>query len=103
MITAIVRYKLPKTIGKEECRAHYEQIARGFADAEGLIRKQFIWSESGTAGGVYQWDTLENAKRFYNGPWLAGIIERYHMHPEIEFFTTFAIIDNPGGIVTLPA
>jgi hypothetical protein len=78
------------------------KIAKGFGNAPGLIRKQFIWSENGTAGGVYQWETIEDAKRFYQGPWLDGILERYGMYPEIEYFTTVAITDNPGGVVTIP-
>jgi hypothetical protein len=102
MITAIVRYKLPATIGRDDCREHFKKIAKGFGEAKGLIRKQFFWGESGTAGGVYQWETLDDAKRFYQGAWLSGILERYGMYPEIEYYTTFAIVDNPGGIVTVP-
>ncbi len=102
MITAIVRYRLPSHIGREACQAHFKKIAQGFGEAKGLIRKQFFWNETGTAGGVYQWETLEDAKRFYQGPWLDGILERYAMYPEIEYFTTFAITDNPGGKVTIP-
>jgi hypothetical protein len=102
VITAVVRYKLPANIGKEDCRAHFQKIAKGFGDAPGLIRKQFMWNENGTAGGVYQWQTIEDAKCFYQGPWLTGILERYGMYPEIEYFTTFAITDNPGGKVTIP-
>ena len=64
-----------------------------------MIRKQFIWNENGTAGGVYLWRSIEAAKAFYQGPWLDGILERYGRYPEIEYFQTFAIVDNPGGIV----
>ena len=103
MITAIVRYELPATIGRDACRAHFLKIAEGFGNAEGLVRKQFIWNESGTAGGVYQWTTMEHARRFYTGPWLDGILERYGMYPSIEYFETVAITDNPGGVVTVPA
>lgn len=102
MITAIVRYQLPAAIGRDACRAHFEAIAPGFGQVPGLIRKQFIWSETGTAGGVYQWESLEDARRFYTGPWLAGILARYGTYPDIEYFETFAITDNPGGVVTLP-
>jgi hypothetical protein len=102
MITAIVRYQLPASIGRDACREHFIKISKAFGDAEGLIRKQFIWSETGTAGGVYQWQTVEQAKRFYQGPWLDGILERYGVYPSIEYFTTFAITDNPGGRVTIP-
>lgn len=101
MITAIVRYRLPPHIGREECRAHFLTIAPGFAEVAGLIRKQFIWSAAGVAGGVYQWASREQAERFYQGVWLDGIRARYSTEPEIEYFETFAITDVPGG-VTVP-
>jgi len=99
MITAIVRYRLPPSIDHNACLAHFEQIAPGFRDADGLISKHFIWSEDGTAGGVYQWRTLEQAKSFYSGPWLDGIVARYGMEPEIQYFTVFCITDNENKTV----
>lgn len=102
MITAIVRYRLPATIGREACRAHFVAIAPGFGTIPGLIRKQFLWSESGTAGGVYQWESLDHARRFYQGPWLDGILARYGTYPDIEYFTTLAVTGNRGGEVSVP-
>jgi hypothetical protein len=105
MITAIVRYKLPPSIKRADCLAHFHKIAPGFSGIKGLIRKQFIWSENGTAGGVYQWESIADAKAFYQGPWLDGIVERYGCYPEIEYFVTFAVTDVPSGevIFTEPA
>jgi hypothetical protein len=99
MITAIVRYRLPASIGRNECLAYFHKIAPGFADVKGLIRKQFMWGENGIAGGVYQWESVADAKAFYQGPWLDGILARYGVYPEIEYFTTFAIADNASGEV----
>lgn len=101
MITAIVRYQLPPTIDREACRAHFEAIASGFSSVRGLISKHFIWREDGTAGGVYQWQTIEDAKAFYGGPWRTDIIARYGMEPEIDYFTVFCITDNVAGEVRL--
>jgi len=84
MITATVRYKLPPHIDYAACREHFHKIAPGFREVKGLISKHFIWSESGWAGGVYQWDRIEDAKVFYSGPWLDGIVERYGMKPTHE-------------------
>jgi hypothetical protein len=42
MITAIVLYDLPPTIGLEECRAHFAAIAPDFLKIPGFLRKQFI-------------------------------------------------------------
>jgi hypothetical protein len=101
MITATVRYKLPPSIDYPACREHFHKIAPGFREVKGLISKHFIWSESGWAGGVYQWETLEDARAFYSGSWLDGIVERYGMHPQIEFYEVFALTDNARGTVQL--
>ena len=101
MITATVRYKLPAHIDYEGCRAHFHNIAPGFCQVKGLISKHFIWSESGWAGGVYQWERLEDAKAFYSGLWLDGIVQRYGMQPQIDFYEVFAVTDNARGTVDL--
>jgi hypothetical protein len=101
MITAIVRYRLPRHIDRAACRDHFQMIAPGFRKAKGLISKHFIWSESGIAGGVYQWESLKDAKAFYGGPWRKGIVERYGMEPEIEYFSVFCLTDNAVGEVRI--
>lgn len=101
MITAIVLYKLPASINRQACRAHFENIAPGFRSVEGLISKHFIWSDDDTAGGVYQWQTIEDAEAFYNGPWLEGIVQRYGCEPQIDYFTTFCMTDNASGEVRI--
>jgi hypothetical protein len=100
LIVAIVRYRLPAQIDYEACRAHFLKIAPGFKEAPGLHTKRFIWSETGVAGGVYEWASREDAERFYSGPWRDGIVERYGMAPEIEYFEVFALTDNRLGTVT---
>ena len=47
MITAIVLYDLPPSIGLEECRAHFTKIAPDFLKAKGFLRKQFICRKDG--------------------------------------------------------
>src|SRR6266852_5497953 len=99
MITATVRYQLPPHIDHAARREHFHKIAPGFQRVQGLISKHFIWSESGWAGGVYQWETREDAQLFYGGAWLDGIVERYGMRPQIEFYEVFALTDNAHGRV----
>jgi hypothetical protein len=101
MITAVVRYKLPPHIDYAACREHFHKIAPDFREVTGLISKHFIWTESGWAGGVYQWNRIEDAKAFYAGPWLDGIIQRYGMKPEIDLYEVFAVTDNTCGKVEL--
>ena len=94
MITAIVRYHLPASIDYNECLTHYEKIAPDFRNVKGLISKHFIYGDHGVAGGVYHWETKEDAQAFYSGPWLKGILERYGVKPDVEYFTVFCITDN---------
>lgn len=101
MITAIVRYRLPPSIDRDACRAHFHGIAPDFQDVPGLISKHFICADNGVAGGVYQWHSRAAADAFYGGPWRDGIIARYGMAPEIEFFDVFGVTDNAAGTVTL--
>src|SRR5437868_5483722 len=98
MITAIVLYDLPASIGLEECRAHFAKIAPNFLAIPGFLRKQFICAHDGTvAGGVYQWETQEAAERFYSGEWLDGIRARYGSEPRITYFETVALTDKASG------
>lgn len=98
MITAIVLYDLPASIGLEECRAHFAAIAPDFLKVPGFLRKQFICSGDGrVAGGVYNWDTQAAAEQFYSGEWLDGIRTRYGTEPRITYFETVALADSAAS------
>jgi hypothetical protein len=102
MITAIVQYKLPPNIDLKACAEHFRNIAPGFREVPGLVRKQFIYAEDGCAGGVYLWQSRADAEAFYTGPWLDGIRKRYGMDPQIKYFHTACITDNSAEAVLLP-
>ena len=98
MITAIVLYDLPPSIGLEECRTHFTEIAPDFLKIPGFLRKQFICNRDGkVAGGVYMWESQEAAERFYTGEWLEGIRARYGNDPKITYFETVALTDKASG------
>jgi hypothetical protein len=98
MITAIVLYDLPDTIGLAECRAHFTAIAPDFLGIPGFIRKQFICRADGkVAGGAYLWETQAAAEAFYSGPWVDGIRARYGSEPRISYYETVALADKPSG------
>jgi hypothetical protein len=98
MITAIVLYDLPPSIGLEECRAHFTNIAPDFLKIPGFLRKQFICARDGrVAGGVYLWQSQEAAERFYSWDWIAGIRARYGTEPKISFFETVALTDKASA------
>src|SRR5258708_12097421 len=87
MITAIVLYDLPPSIGLAECRAYFTKIAPDFFKIPGFLRKQFICARGGkVASGVYMSEGQEAAERFYSREWLAGIRARYGTGPKITYF-----------------
>ena len=74
---------------------------RGSSTVRGLISKHFIWSESGWAGGVYQWRDAGGRETL-----LQRAVARRHRRavrhaPEIEFYEVFALTDNARGTVEL--
>src|SRR5260370_19275573 len=89
MITAPVRSQLPPHIDHAACREHFHKIAPGFQQVKGLISKHFIWSESGWAGGVYQWETREDAQLFYGGGGAHGVPEWLGERPPSPVFQGF--------------
>jgi hypothetical protein len=98
MITAIVLYDLPPSVGLEECRTHFTKIAPDFLKIPGFLRKQFICNRDGkVAGGVYMCESQEAAERFYTGEWLEGIRARYGNDPKITYFETVALTDKASG------
>ena len=97
MITAIVKFNLPKNIKRTEIETNMRKIAPNFKAVNGLIRKNFIIDDSNqTAGGVYTWKTLEEANKFYakGGKWRRSIIDLYGADPEIALFDTPILVDN---------
>jgi heme-degrading monooxygenase HmoA len=100
MITALVQFKLPASVTRDEVREFFSNVALMFRDIPGLIRKYFLLSEDGsTAGGVYLWKSLEDAERFYTDNFKQSIIERYGSEPSITYFESPVVVDNQASEV----
>jgi heme-degrading monooxygenase HmoA len=93
MMTAIVEYALPPSTGRRECLEHLTRIAPGFREVPGFLRQHFLYSAAGVGGGVYLWESREDAERFDAGPWLEGIRRRDGVDPTITDFETLVICD----------
>jgi hypothetical protein len=94
MITAIVLYDVPNTIGLEECRAHFAKIAPDVLRVPGFV---ICRRDGKIAGGAYMWESQEAAEAFYSGPWAEGIRARYGCEPRISYYETVAIADKVSG------
>ena len=94
MITAIVRFPLPKSTTREDAKGMFEKSAPNYRNLPGLIRKYYLYGDGPTGGGVYLWDSRETAERFYSDAWKATIAQRYGAQPEILFFDSPVIVEN---------
>jgi hypothetical protein len=94
MITAIVRFALPRGTTLEAARQMFEKSAPNYERSPGLIRKYYIYGEGHTGGGVYLWESREAAERQYSVAWRSMIAERYGSPPEITYYETPVIVDN---------
>ena len=61
MITAIVRFPLPKGMTLEDAKTLYEKSAPNYRGAHGLVRKYYLFGQNQVGGGVYLWESREAA------------------------------------------
>ena len=95
MITAVVTAKYPKGLTRETYLKNTTAIAGRFQTIPGLIRKQFLFDEkTGTAGGVYLWETREQAETCYKGVWRENFMKSMGAEPNIQFFESLVVVDN---------
>jgi len=94
MIIAIVRFALPTPMSPAEATAVFEASAPAYQSVPGLRRKHYLLAEDGrTAGGVYLWDSREQADALYDAAWRERLTARYGAPPSVEFFESPVTVD----------
>jgi len=100
MITALIQFQLPQPVTVEKAKEMFSGTAPKYQTVEGLIRKYYILSEDGkTAGGVYLWKAKEYAERLYTADWRKFVADKYGNEPQVTFFTSPVVVDNPSGTI----
>ena len=95
MITVIAQFKLPQTITRERARETFLGTAPKYKGFPGLIRKYYILSQDGgTAGGIYLWNSREDADRLYTEEWKNFVREKYGAPPLLTYFDSPVVVDN---------
>jgi len=95
MTTTITQFPLPPGVPADAFKRGFLEVAPHFKKPPGLIRKYFLLSEDRTVGGgVYLWDSPENARNFSEGTLRAMIKEKFHVDPSITYFDTPVVVDN---------
>ena len=98
MITAFVQFKRPQPLSREKAREIFLTTAPKYREMEGLIRKYYMLSQDGeTAGGVYLWNSQEDALRLYTAEWKTFIFDKYGALPSVTFFESPVVVDNTTG------
>lgn len=102
MITALVQFKLPQPITVDKAREIFSGTAPRYREIQGLIRKYYLLSkDGGTAGGVYLWNTQQDAERLFTDEWKKFIRDKYGAEPTVTYFESPVVVDNTvGEIVT---
>lgn len=95
MIIAMTAFKLPQPITTEEARRVFLGTAPTYQGVPGLFKKHYVLSEDGgTAGGVYLWNSREEAEALYTNAWRAFVAEKYGTEPTVTFFDSPVTVDN---------
>jgi hypothetical protein len=98
MITAIVQFKLPQPVSREQGKEIFLSTAPKYRDVPGLIRKYYLLSMDGqTAGGVYLWKSRRQAEQLYTEEWQKFIQGKYGSRPSVTYYESPVIVDNLSG------
>ena len=100
MITVIAQFTLPKPISNHTAREIFLSTAPKYQGMPGLIRKYYFLTPDGsTAGGVYLWQSREDADRLYSEEWKAFVHSKYGSTPVVNYFETPVVVDNVSNEV----
>jgi hypothetical protein len=95
MVTAFVQFKLPSAMSRDQAKEVFMSTAPKYQAAPGLIRKYYLLSEDGgTAGGVYLWQSSEDAESLYTKEWKNFVKDKYGAEPTVVYFHSPIVVDN---------
>ncbi len=102
MITALVQFKMPQPISRKQAREMFSSTAQKYRDIAGLIRKYYVLSQDGkVAGGMYLWNSQEDAEQLYTAEWEQFIFDKYGTLPSVTYFDCPVIVDNVVGEIVI--
>jgi len=95
MITVLVQFRLPQAISRAQAREIFMSTAPKYKGMPGLLRKYYVLSQDGSsAGGVYLWNSREDADRVYTDEWKGFVRGKYGADPTLTYFETPVVVDN---------
>lgn len=95
MITVIATFQLPSPISLDQAREIFLSTAPKYRGVPGLIRKYYLRSQDGgTVGGVYLWNSREEAEALYTEEWRAFVRRKYGTDPSVTYMDSPVVVDN---------
>ena len=99
MIIALVQIPLdgPKR-PEDEVIAQSLASTTIFHEVKGLRRKYYLNSAAG-GGGIYEFETREDAEAWFNDGWADWMEGRFGVRPTLTLFDNPVVLDNEAGEV----
>ena len=98
MITVIAEFKLPQPMTVDQARETFLSTAPKYQGMAGLIRQYYFLSEDGLkAGGIYLWQSREDADRLYTAGRKAFVRGKYGTEPALMYLACPVVVDNAVG------
>ena len=94
MVIVIVTFKISREITESVLKEKFLESSDLYRHTPGLVRKNYLSDvRNNVAGGVYCFDTLENAQNWFDDERIDWLTQRYSK-PKINFYDNPIIIDN---------
>lgn len=98
MIIAIVEIPRPAKAPREAAVAAALGSVGIYREVKGLRRKHYLNGEMG-GGGVYEFDSRENAEAWFHAGWADWMEGRFGVRPTLKLFDCHVVLDNVAGEV----
>ncbi len=100
MIIVIVRFKISPDVTESALEEKFIASSEMYRTAPGLIRKNYLSDlKNKIAGGVYCFDTIENARNWFDDNRIEWLTQKYSK-PEINFYDNPVVVDNISNEIT---
>ncbi len=92
MVTAVVQFKIPAPMSREQAKEAFLSTAPKYQAAPGLVRKYYL--DGGTAGGCVSVAIKRRCRASLYKERQNFVKEKYGAEPAIVYFQTPVIVDN---------
>ena len=100
MIIVIVRFKISPDVTESALEEKFIESSEMYRITPGLIRKNYLSDlKNNIAGGVYCFDTIENARNWFDNNRIEWLTQKYSK-PEINFYDNPVLVDNISNEIT---